>query len=129
MINSSGLPILVGQYEMPTEKLGGGFFSTWPAAIAALTPAWVSGPCPTCVPPGGLPRYFTNALGSDGRPVWLTPGLAMLVDRNAAGAAAAWSWWKTNVYSKVPDFSKDPKWAIVPRTDNKTLPPQSTAMP
>jgi hypothetical protein len=31
--------------------------------------------------------------------------------------------------SKVPDFAKDPKWAIVPRTDNNTLPPQSTTMP
>jgi hypothetical protein len=130
MINSSGLPILVSQYEMPVEQKGGGFFPTWAAAIQALTPGWVNGTCTSsCVPPGGLPTYFKNGLAADGRQTWLTPGLAMLVDQNAPGAAAAWNWWKTNVYSKVPDFGKDPKWAIVPRTDNNTLPPQSTTMP
>ena len=73
--------------------------------------------------------YFRGNLAADGRQTWLTPGLAMLVDQNAPGAAAAWNWWKANVYSKVPDFGKDPKWAIVPRTDNNTLPPQPTTMP
>jgi len=29
-----------------------------------------------------------------------------------------------NVYSKVPDFANDPKWAIVPRTDTNVLPAQ-----
>jgi hypothetical protein len=47
MINNSGLPSLVMQYEMPVEQTGGGFFPTWSAAIGALTPGWVNGPCPS----------------------------------------------------------------------------------
>jgi hypothetical protein len=45
---------------------------------------------------GGLPAYFRNNLSASGRQVWGTPGLAMLVDQNAPGSAAAWSWWKAN---------------------------------
>ena len=91
---------------------------------------WVNGSCVApCCSAGGLPAAFRGGLAADGRQTWLTPGLAMLVDQNAPGAAAAWNWWKANVYSKVPDFGKDPKWAIVPRTDNSTLPPQPTTMP
>ena len=129
MINVSGLPILTAQYEMPVEQKGGGFFPTWPAVINALTPGWVNGPCASCSTVGGLPAAFLSGLAADGRQTWLTPGLAMLVDQDAPGAVAAWNWWKANVYSKVPDFGEDPKWAIVPRTDNNTLPPQPTTMP
>ena len=125
MINKSGVPTLVAYYQTPVERKGGGFFATWPAMIAALVPAYVDGAASR----GGLPAYFKANLFNDGREVWATPGLAMLVDEGAAGAAAAWRWWEINVYKAVPDFGADPKWAIVPRTDANALPAQPTAVP
>jgi hypothetical protein len=130
MIGSS-LPILVAQYEIPVEKVGGGWFASWSDLVAnGLDPTWVNG----SQAGGGLPAYFTFNLSASGRQVWGTPGLAMLVDQNAPGAAAAWSWWEANVYSKVPvagaqPFYQDPRWTIIPRTDNNTLPAQPTATP
>ena len=130
MIGSSA-PILVAQYQIPVEKAGGGWFASWPDLIAnAMDPTYMDGSQAR----GGLPAYFRNNLAASGRQVWGTPGLAMLVDQNAPGAAAAWSWWKANVYSKVPGphlvpFSSDPRWAILPRTDRNVLPPQPTTMP
>jgi hypothetical protein len=127
----SPLPILVAQYQIPVEKAGGGWWATWPSLIAgALDPTWVNG----SQSGGGLPAYFVNNLSASGRQVWGTPGLAMLVDQNAPAVAAAWSWWKTNVYSKVPvpgaiPFYNDLRWTIVPRTDDNILPAQSTTMP
>ena len=64
MINNSGLPILVTQYEMPVEQKGGGFFPTWPAVIKALTPGWVNGPCATsCSPSWRLACLFPQQFG------------------------------------------------------------------
>ncbi len=130
MIGSSA-PILVAQYQIPVEKAGGGWWATWPDLIAnAMDPTYMDGDQAR----GGLPGYFRNNLSASGRQVWGTPGLAMLVDQNAPGAAAAWSWWKANIYSKVPGphlapFSSDPRWAILPRTDRNVLPAQPTKMP
>jgi hypothetical protein len=133
MINSSGLPILVSQYEMPVEKAGGGFLANWPAVIGTMTATWLANTPPFAsqcgYPAGGLPEYFAVDDDADGRQVWLTPGLAMLVDQGAPGAATAWGWWQTNVYAPTPNFTSDPKWAIVPRTDTNFLPPQPTVMP
>ena len=109
----------------PGPLISGGFFPTWPALEAAFAPNFLTGPDSPSFPNGqALPSYFASNLASDGRQVWLTPGLAMLVDQSAPNIAAAWSWWIGNVYSKVPDFANDPKWAIVPRTDTNVLPAQ-----
>ena len=107
----------------PGPLISGGFFPTWPALEAAFAPNFLTGPDSPSFPNGqALPSYFASNLASDGRQVWLTPGLAMLVDQGATNISAAWSWWIGNVYSKVPDFATDPKWAIVPRTDTNVLP-------
>ncbi len=130
MIGSTA-PFLVAQYQIPVEKAGGGWWATWPDLIGnAMDPTWISGSRSG----GGLPAYFRNNLSASGRQVWGTPGLAMLVDQNAPGAAAAWSWWKANVYSEVGGthlvpFTSDPRWTILPRTDRNVLPPQPTKMP
>ena len=114
-----------GSAASPGPLISGGFFPTWPALEAAFAPNFLTGPDSPSFPNGqALPSYFASNLGSDGREVWLTPGLAMLVDQSAPGIAPAWAWWIGNVYSKVPDFANDPKWAIVPRTDTNVLPAQ-----
>ncbi|HEV2100255.1 MAG TPA: hypothetical protein VGR45_15200, partial [Stellaceae bacterium] len=124
MINASAMPTLVGFYQIaPLRQGAAGWFTTWAGLISALNLT------PNCCGGRGFPIYFTNNLASDGRPVWLTPGLAMTVDQKQPGAAQAWSWWKANVYSKVPDFANDPKWAIVPRTDTNVLPAQPIVAP
>ena len=133
MINNSGYPDLVAFYQTPVEQKGGGFFATWPAMEAAIVPSYLNGN----ESDGGLPAYFAANLFNQGREVWATPGLAMLVDEGAAGAAPAWQWWKTNVYAIVNSpaavsgnaFDLLPTWAIVPRTDTNALPPQPTATP
>jgi hypothetical protein len=130
MIGSSA-PILVALYQIPVEKAGGGWWATWSDLIAkGMDSNYLDGGQAR----GGLPAYFRNNLSASGRQVWGTPGLAMLVDQNAPGAAAAWSWWKASVYSKVPGshlvpFTSDPRWAILPRTDRNVLPAQPTKMP
>ncbi|HEV2099775.1 MAG TPA: hypothetical protein VGR45_12730, partial [Stellaceae bacterium] len=120
LINSSAMPTLTGFYEFsPLQQGTAGWFTTWAGLISALD---LTSTC--CGGSGFYPSYWNNNLASDGRQVWLTPGLAMLVDEEAPGAVTAWSWWEANVYSKVPDFANDPKWAIMPRTDTNVLPAQ-----
>ncbi len=118
MINDSGMPTAVALYNSsPLQRGTAGWFTTWAGWLSAIN---FSGCCGTA----GFQGYFNGNLASDGRQVWLTPGLAMLVDEAQPGAVKAWSWWIGNVYSKVPDFANDPKWAIVPRTDTNVLPAQ-----
>ncbi len=119
MILDSGMPTLVGYYEDgPLGSGRTGWYSTWASWMTSLNLT------PNCCGGGGFPAYFMDNIASDGREVWLTPGLAMTVDQNQPRAAQAWAWFKANVYSKVPDFANDPKWAIVPRTDTNVLPAQ-----
>lgn len=117
MLLVSGEPKLVANYQAPVEKAGGGFM-TWPEVVAAHTDRFLH----DTTWPESLPRYFDNNLHNEGRQVWATAGLAMLVDARADDAAAAWAWWLTNVYTPVKTtapaavrFDKNPKWAIVPR--------------
>ncbi|HEV2097891.1 MAG TPA: hypothetical protein VGR45_03075, partial [Stellaceae bacterium] len=112
-----------GSAASPLTLISGGFFNSWAAVMGAFSPGFLTGTGAWASNPSALPAYFALNLASDGREVWLTPGLAMLVDQAAPNIAAAWSWWSANVYSKVPDFANDPKWAIVPRTDDNVLPP------
>ena len=120
MIRTSGNPYVSAIYQLPVEKSGGGYFTSWAETLAVFTPEHLK---------NKLPPYFAANLSADGRQVWGTPGLAYLVDSNDAGAAGAWSWWVSNVYSKVRGFDGDPKWAIVPRSDKYHLPTQPTDIP
>jgi hypothetical protein len=43
-----------------------------------------------------------------------------------SGASNAWAWFFANGYTIA---KADAKWAVVPRTDNNTLPAQPTTMP
>lgn len=114
----------IGSASAPVSLLAGGFFSTWPSLEAAFSPGFLTGTGAWLGNSTAIPAYFAANLASDGREVWLTPGMAMLVDQGAIRSVAAWNWWQSNVYSKVPDFANDPKWAIIPRTDANALPSQ-----
>ncbi len=138
MIDNSGHPQLLAQYELPVEQQGGGFLPSWAAVVAAMTPAYVTGngwPAAGNSGDGDLVQYFVRQLTQtgqdDGYPIWAMPGLAMAVDHNDPGAAQAWGWFAPNVYQGVTPgaIPGDPKWAIVPRTDTNTLPAQPTATP
>jgi hypothetical protein len=120
-IVASSQPWFLGAYTMGVEKTGGGWWRTWNDLIAnGMDPTYVA----------NLKTQWANGL-QGGRQQWVTPGLAMLVDAGAPGAAAAWNWYKTNAYSVTPAayLARDPRWAIVPRTDAIKLPPQPTAIP
>ena len=140
MINDSGLPSFVEQYiwspeqRDPATGASLGFYPTWAAMFAGFDPAYLDGSCGASCSGGeaSLPVRFAGGNAPSGRHVWLTPGLAMLVDAGAPGAPAAWNWWQTNVYSIVlahGGFGAYPNWAIVPRTDANVLPAQPTAPP
>ena len=103
MINMSGFPMLVANYQLPVEKNGGGFLATWQDVLATLTSNYLT---------NLLPPYFVANLNSEGREVWATPALSYLYSQS--GGAQAWDWWQQNVYSAVPDFNTNPKWAIIP---------------
>jgi len=121
LINTSGLPQLIGMYEMPTASPSA-YFTTAREIAASLTPSFAK---------SGLAAYFASNLTADGRPIWLMAGLAGAAWRGDPGAARAWSWFLTNVYHVIrpADLQADPKWAIVPRTDTNILPAQPTATP
>ena len=145
MINNSGYPELIGMYEIPSEANcantsggctapPGGFYSTWPAVVAAIPAPFLTGVGWNPAGNGGdgyLAQYFAGGLTDDGRPIYAMGGLAMMVDNGDPGAAQAWSWFLPNVYHAIsPGYLQwDPKWVIVPRTDTNTLPPQPTATP
>ncbi|HUC69986.1 MAG TPA: hypothetical protein VMS01_02220, partial [Stellaceae bacterium] len=116
----------------------GGFYPTWAATVAALTPAYVTGanwPATGNSGVGDLVQFFARELTQTGRddgyPFWAMPGLAMAVDHGDAGAVPAWDWFASNVYQGITRgaIPGDPKWAIVPRTDTNALPAQPTAIP
>jgi hypothetical protein len=116
-IIASSQPWMLAAYTMGAERRGGGFWANWEDLIA-----------------NGMNPTYLAALKSQwagGRQTWVTPGLAMLLDAGALGAAAAWNWYITNGYSVTPAayLARDPRWAIVPRTDANDLPLQPTAIP
>lgn len=152
MILDSGYPQLIGMYQMPVEgnalPLGassvtpqppltappGGWLSTWSALEATITPAFLTGvnwPASGNGGAGDLLQYFATNLTSDGRPIWLMGALAMMVDAGDPRAAAAWAWFFANVYQVIPlaQLQVNPRWAILPRTDNNVLPPIPTSIP
>ena len=146
MITASGVPQLIGIYQIPVEANAeapgattmtvppGGWLATWAAVIGALNPPFVTGAgwdSRGNDGQGDLSQYFAAKLTDDGRPIWLMGGIAMMVDAGDPGAAAAWAWFLPNVYRAIPpaDLAADPKWAIVPRTDTNALPPIPTVTP
>ena len=115
-------PYFLGAYAMGPQKVGSIFWPTWPACIAGgADPTYLADPQTNWV--AGM---------SGGRQTWVQPGLAMLLDQAVPGASMAWSWYNTNGYS-LPSAATyrngDPRWAIVPRTDDNVLPPQPTTTP
>lgn len=121
-IIASSQPWFLGGYAFGPQKAGGGYWPSWSAYYAG----------------GADPTYLTELQTSwvggmnGGRQTWVQPGLAMLVDQAVPGANVGWSWYNTNGYS-LPSAATyrngDPRWAIVPRTDDNVLPPQPTTTP
>lgn len=152
MILDSGTPHLIGAYEVPVEAdatpLGayntspplplsvppGGFMTTWAQLVSGFTQAFLTGVGWQSSWNGGagdLDQYFARELNDDGRPIWLMSGLAMMVDAGDLRALSAWEWFVPNVYQAISlaALQGDPKWVIVPRTDNNILPAQPTFIP
>jgi hypothetical protein len=125
-IISSSEPWFLGAYVMGVSGTNAtGTAGMWPSFDAL----YAGGEDPTYL--AGLKTNWVAGAGN-GRQVWVQPGLAMLVDQSVPGASAAWSWYNTNDYSlpnAVTTHNADPRWAIVPRTDNNVLPPQPTTTP
>jgi hypothetical protein len=118
LINESGYPQLVCEYQSPVEMAGGGFFD-WPGFVAAHQHSWLTGedyapPSQGCT---SLPQYWAQNLNADGREAWAIPGASYLVE--LPGGAEAWAWLEAMVVEKIPGsacpYTKEPKWAILPR--------------
>jgi hypothetical protein len=124
-IVSSSVPYLLGEYTIGVQKAGGGYWPDWPTYIAnglATTGGYSAAALQT--------GWAAGMRG--GRQTWVQPGLAELVDQGVPGADATWAWYNANGYS-LPNAAAyrtgDPRWAVVPRTDNNALPPQPTTTP
>ena len=106
MILHSGNPNLIAVYQMPVEKNGGGFMS-WAEILAeGFSEEYLT---------TRLPTAYKNLIADDGYCIYPCPGLAYLVEARATDSAKSWAWFKVNVYDRVPNFSSNPKWAIIPR--------------
>ena len=129
MINSSW-PQLITVYHLPVASPRA-WYTNWSQVAGGFTTAFLTGN--GWLPSQGrdLHGYFAANLSDDGRQIWLMPGLAGAVSRGDPGAAPAWRWFLANVYRAIPStqLKRNPKWAIVPRTDGNTLPIQSTGIP
>lgn len=124
MINNSGWPCLLEQYENATETYSpGGFFPTWAAMLATLEPSYLSAS-------GTLscPYAFASDLGSEGYPLYALSALSF--ETGEPGGAAAWAWMQANVYAPAVSqgLASNPKWDLAP-VPAETLPAQITATP
>jgi hypothetical protein len=115
-------PDMLEIYEFPTVSVSGVNYD-WSNVTAALSPAYLTGVGWNSALGQDLPQLFASDNVNEGRHVWLQPGMAMMVDQGLT----TWDWWSSNVYSKI-NWS-DPRWDIVPRTDQNVLPAQPTATP
>jgi hypothetical protein len=102
LICRSGNPLLVAEYELPVVDRSGNFFD-WSGVLGALTSTELS---------TGLPAIFLRNLKADGYDAMVGPALSYLTDQ--PGGAQAWSWFTSNVYNAITNYSADPKWAILP---------------
>ena len=130
MINNSGYPELIASYELPVST-GNTMLKTWPAVIAEMAPAYLTSTDPNSFPSSSgqapLPVMFKGQLYSQGYDIYASAAMATAVDDGVAGAAQAEAWINANIYQPLyPSLAGDPSWAIVPRTDNNTLPAQLT---
>ncbi len=124
MVNISGQPKLIATYRLPIEKKvtatsPGGYF-TWNEIVTqAYTPTFMT----------KLSNFYTGPTIADSYGPLTRMAAAYLIDNSVPGATQAWSWLKTNVYDKVSDYSRNPQWSFVMRTDTNVLPAISTYMP
>ncbi|HEY3912275.1 MAG TPA: hypothetical protein VGM07_20675 [Stellaceae bacterium] len=132
-INVSGYPKLVGAYLMPTSFEGSGPIRSWPALIADLSPSYLTGVgWAGTTNAGPIATFFNTQLYPQGYDAYVMAALSPLVDEAAPGAAQAEAWVKAHIHDPMVSngaLERDPSWAIVPRTDRNTLPPQPTALP
>jgi hypothetical protein len=123
-IIASSNPYILNIYALGVQKVGGGFWPNWAAYIAG-------GLDPTAATALAQPANW-HASMQGGYATEVAGGLSMAVDKGVSGASAAYAWYYTNGYSLASTAAfnnRDPRWAIVPRTDNNVLPPQPTATP
>ncbi|HEY3909141.1 MAG TPA: hypothetical protein VGM07_04535 [Stellaceae bacterium] len=129
IINSTGYPMLVAAYGMPTWFTSGPITS-WSALVADLTPSYLTGVnWAGTSSQGPLPDFFNRQLYTQGYDAYVMAALAPLVDEGAPGASQAEAWVTANIYQPLAaggQLASDPSWAIVPRTDTNALPPMPT---
>jgi hypothetical protein len=131
MIDRSGHPKMIASYHLPVAQKPGGMIASWPGLVAALDEPWLTGADYTGgSAQGAVPTSFTQELYDQGYDMYASAALALLVDEHAPGAVQAESWIVSNVYRPLiinGGLATDPSWAIVPRTDHNSLPPEPTS--
>ena len=138
-INSTE-PWILNAYNIPAEKVGSTWYSSWADVFSDLTPQYLSSAGVPVNPNTGQPSgylnleaSFKNDLNTEGYPLYQLGGTAMLVDAGAPGATTAEAWLQANVVTPALVFGDplagNPKWDIAPRTDTNVLPAIPTATP
>jgi hypothetical protein len=123
MVNSAA-PMLVSDYATDLLYSTGpgtaAYYTDWPTLLASIDHTFLT---------GNVPGYFNGHLLPDSYSSYAMAGMPGAVDNGLSGAAAAWTWLKSNVHDAIGNaqFATDPAWDIVPHTDTNTLPLQPTS--
>jgi hypothetical protein len=138
LIDTSGYPDLLGNYEEPSTTSAGAWLASWPAYIATYETPFLTGNGYTGgAAQGSVPQQFGSVSGGEGElynqgyDAYAWAAMAGLVNAGVSGAAQAEAWLNTNVYQPILNsgsWAADPSWDIVPRTDTHTLPAVATAV-
>ncbi len=118
----SGLPIMNGIIDMPAvSRATGDWYKDWPAVAAAIQPEYATGKGST-VYAGGLPKYFRDQGYSESYAAAARAIAALAYGEPRGHQNWAWLLEHDPGITGAGALTPDPRWALVPRADNHTLP-------
>jgi uncharacterized protein DUF3383 len=142
LINSTGNPELIGNYEDPSATSANAWIASWSAYVATFETPFLTGngyaggsaqgSIPQQFGAPGAPAGGEGELYAQGYDAYHLAAVGMLVNAGVSGAPQAYSWMQTNVYQPIltsgngDPFTVDPSWDILPRTDKNVLSAQPT---
>jgi hypothetical protein len=106
-------PTMVGVYQQPTGPAGtASFYTNW-ASVKSASPVGDQQRTTLGVLPAGTVSWGESLDVQHGYD--LIAVMAGSFIQPYTKGAETWQWLKTNGYDRVPNFSTNPKWAILPR--------------
>ena len=119
IVNDSPDPRMSNQYRIANVLIPGVWIQTWEQVYNAFTADYRA---------NDIPALFRQGQQGGGNTYLAAACAAAALSYGEPGGAQAWAWAKVNAYPYVTGGSlgPDPRWPIIPRTDNNMLPAIST---